>query len=204
MNKTSTQGNGNGAVTGARLSTETIESNPYLQHLPTEDRNEKDSEVLDEVSEEDVGYPIDAEDEKRKGTYRRRRVFLVAAVLIVTAAVVAILVFYYRAATRVEYGKATKQHEVLPSPPTVNSTSGRDARTERAIEEAQRLTAVTSTTPRPVVDPADAANIDKNINGETPFKTPPDAIGRSLTVDPICMSESSSGPGRSCACFGLN
>jgi len=184
MNTTSTRGNGNGVATGVRLPTETIDSNPYLQQLPDEDRNEKDPEVLGEVSEDDDGYPTDAEDEKRKVRYRRRRVFLVATVLIVTAAIVSVLVSYYRTATTVEYGKTTKQHEVLPPPPTVNSTTGRDARTERAIEEAQRLTAGSSITPRPTVDHAEAANIDKNINGETPFKTPPDAITTSLTVDP--------------------
>jgi hypothetical protein len=182
--KTSTRGNGNGVGTSVRLSTETIESNPYLRHLPDEDRSEQDTEVLDEVSEEDDGYPIDAEDEKRKMTYRRRRMVLVAAVLVVTAVIVAVLVFYYRTATRVEYGRTTKEHEVLPPPPTVNSTTGQDARTERAIEEAQRLTAGNSTAPRPVANSGEVANIDKKINGETPFKTPPDAFATSLTVDP--------------------
>src|SRR5688572_14056269 len=108
--KISTRGNGNGVGTSVRLSTETIESNPYLQHLPDEDRSEQDTEVLDKVSEEDDGYPIDAEDEKRKMTYRRRRMVVVAAVLVVTAVIVAVLVFYYRTATRVEYGRTTKQH----------------------------------------------------------------------------------------------
>lgn len=183
MNTTSTRGNGNGVGTGVRLSSETIESNPYLQHLPDEDRNREDTEVVAEDSEEDDGYPIDADDEKRKVSYRRRRVGLVAAVLVATAAIVAVLVSYHRTATRVEYGTSSKQHEVLPPPPTVNSTTGRDARTERAIEEAQHLTAGNSTTPRPAAEPGEGANIDKNINSETPFKTPPDAIATSLTLD---------------------
>jgi hypothetical protein len=186
MNKTSSRGNGNGAVTGVRLSTETIESNPYLQHPPDEARDREhhaDQSDLDELSDEDQGYPIDAEDEERKVNQRRRRVVLVAAMLFVTATLVIVLIAYYRSATRVEYGKRTKQREVLPPPPNMNQTTGRDSRTERAIEEAQRLTAGNAATPRPV--PAGGKeDIDKATSGEIPFTAPPASNGSSFTVDP--------------------
>lgn len=187
MNKTSTRGNGNGAGTGVRFSTETIETNPYLQHLPEEDRDQEhqeDRSELDEFGDADQGYPIDVDHEQHKANQRRRRVVLVAAMLFVTSALVAVLVAYYRSATRVEYGKTTQQHEVLPPPPNMNQTTGRDSRTERAIEEAQRLTAGNAATPRPVAALGGLENIDKNTSGEMPFKAPPAAIGASLTVDP--------------------
>lgn len=196
MNKTSTRGNGNGAVTGVRLSTETIESNPYLQHLPDEDRKQEhaaDRAGLDELTDEDQGYPIDAENEQSKVNQRRRRVVLVAAMLFVTATLVVILIAYYRSATRVEYGKTTKQREVLPPPPNMNQTTGRDSRTERAIEEAQRLTAGNAATPRPVPAPGGVDNIDKNSSGEMPFKAPPADFGTSLTVDPNTTAQTTPG-----------
>ena len=187
MNKTSSRGNGNGAVTGVRLSTETMETNPYLQHLPEEDRKQEhaaDRAGLHEFSDEVEGYPIDAEDEQRKAKQRRRRVVLVAAMLFVTSTLGIVLIAYYRSATRVEYGKTTKQHEVLPPPPNMNQKTGRDSRTERAIEEAQRLTAGNEATQRPVTAPGGIENIDKNTSGEIPFTAPPASIGSSFTVDP--------------------
>jgi hypothetical protein len=113
--------------------------------------------------------------------------------LFVTAALVAVLVAYYRSATRVEYGKTTKQHEVLPPPPNMNQTTGRDTRTERAIEEAQRLTAGNASTPHPGGAPGRLENIDKNTNGETPFTVPPAAIGTNATVDPTNTGTNNSG-----------
>ncbi|MDQ3665786.1 MAG: hypothetical protein M3410_04140, partial [Acidobacteriota bacterium] len=89
-------------------------------------------------------------------------------------ALVGAVALYYRTATRVEYGSTTKQREVLPPPPNVNTTTGRDSRTEQAIEEAQRLTvgkAQTTGTPNDTSEPSEVTPNSRTSN-EAPFKVP--------------------------------
>jgi hypothetical protein len=59
---------------------------------------------------------------------------------LLAVSVVIAVVIYRQRSTRVEYGRAGNQQRVLPPPPNAGTTTGRDNRTEQAINQMQQLT----------------------------------------------------------------
>ncbi|CAN5883769.1 hypothetical protein BH18ACI4_BH18ACI4_00920 [soil metagenome] len=169
MKRTEGHGNGSSETTGIRFTTEVIEENPYLQPRPDEQQKERsgaENDVCERSIEDEEGSPVELEDERRKVKQRRRRLAMTAVATLLLISLIGAVALYYRSVTRVEYGRTTKQREVLPPPPNVNTTTGRDTRTEQAIEEAQRLTVgKAQTTGTPNDKPTDSSDL-------TPFNVP--------------------------------
>ncbi len=179
MKRTVSHGNGNGAGTSVRFTSETIEGNPYLQRPQPDESNEevlRDEDGSGQLIDDEDGAPIDPEDAGLRAKQRRRRLTLMAFTILFLAALFAALLLYYRSATRVEYGRTTKPREALPPPPNVNPSTGRDSRTEHAIEEAQRLTTdkqrSVGNAYETVLESADGTASPKT-NIDVPFKAPP-------------------------------
>lgn len=140
-----TNGNGHGNRNGkaGRFTTEVIDANPYLQRpavdktrMPSPGEEDPFSRAIDT---DDETAAVETEDRQRKVT-RRRRFALAGVAAVFLIAIISALALYFSGSTRVEYGKNPKQRTVMPPPPNSTTTSGRDTRTEKAIEEAQRLT----------------------------------------------------------------
>ena len=178
MKRTDGHGNGSSETTAIRFTTQAIEENPYLQPRPDERQKEPsgaENDVLDAARDDEEGSPVELEDERRKVKQRRRRLALTAVATLLLVTLIGALVLYYRGATRVEYGRTTKQREVLPPPPNVNTTTGRDTRTQQAIEEAQRLTvgkAQTIGKPDDKSAGSSDATPKSGMSNETPFRVP--------------------------------
>ena len=173
-----TDGYGNekrGAVRGA-FTTEVVEENPYLQR-PTEEHESHSSstekEVLDEIIEDEDGAPVEPEDESRRAKYRRRRLALLGMATLLLLAIVFAIAVYRHSPTRVDYGRTTSQSKALPPVPNTNTAIPRDSRTDKAIQEAQRLTGEQSTrvTASPIETEAAADRPSRTLL-DTPFKVP--------------------------------
>src|ERR1044072_4863796 len=117
--------------------------NPYLQRVASEaepsrtaggngaaDTDDEEAAVLAEIA---------AEKTKRKQRRHRRFAHAFIAALL-AASVVTAVVIYRQRTTRVEYGRAANQPRVLPPLPNATTTTGRDNRTEQALEQMQQLT----------------------------------------------------------------
>jgi hypothetical protein len=165
--------NGNGNATGVSFSTAVIDENPYVQRTPDEPQMRADiqNETFDSAEQDEEGLAIDRADEAKKVRQRRHRLALAAVAVLLLASVVGVLILYSRGSTRVEYGQRAKQSQVVPPAPNASTTTGRDTRTEQAIEEAQRLT--TNTAQALVKSPAttDPAQSSAS-NPDTPFNVP--------------------------------
>lgn len=177
MNRT-IGGNGNGETTGVRFTSEVIEENPYLQqrrHAMPAEQLRAEQDAFGESVENEEGPPTELENGRRELKQRRRRLAMVGIASLLLVGLVGAVALYYRTATRVEYGTTTKQPAVLAPPPSVTTTTGRDSRTEQAIEEAQRLTAgkpQTSGTTGDVSTGGRDVTANPGLSQETPFKAP--------------------------------
>lgn len=169
--------NGNGNATGVSFSTAVIDENPYIQRTPDEPQMRADvqSETFDSAEHDEEGLAIDRADEAKKVRQRRHRLALAAVAVLLLVSVVGVLILYFRGSTRVEYGQRAKQSQVVPPAPNASATTGRDTRTEQAIDEAQRVTTNTSAV---VKAPAttDAAQSTAS-NSDIPFNLPTNFAG---------------------------
>ena len=182
-------GNGNGNGTGVSFTTAVIEENPYLQRVEDEHQQTRasaENDVFDLIDEDEQASALDHTTERRKKTQRRRRLVLAGVALLLLVSAVCAFALQYRSSTRVEYGQSAKQSRVVPPAPNATTTTGRDTRTEQAIEEAQRLTTDTRqetplapATNTPLAASESTRNSDSN--PATPFTVPPDIGG---TVKP--------------------
>ena len=179
--------NRNGNGTGVSFSTTEINENPYIQRTPDEPQGRADDEkeifARAEPDEEDLA--IEIADESKKVRQRRRRLALASVAVLLLLSVIGALTLYSRRSTRVEYGQRAKQSQVVPPAPNASATTGRDTRTEQAIEEAQRLT--TSAGQALLKSPAttDAAHSTAS-NPDTPFNVPTNFAGTEKTkLDPL-------------------
>jgi hypothetical protein len=174
---------GNGNTTGLSFTTAVIEENPYLQRTTDEQQApaNAENEVFDPAEEDEEGSAIELADERKKVRQRRRRLTWAAVAVLLLVSVVVVLMLYYRSSTRVEYGQTAKQSRVVPPVPNASTTTGRDTRTEQAIEEAQRLTADTGqgtvashTTPSTTATKGATtdATHDSSSRLDTPFNVP--------------------------------
>jgi hypothetical protein len=197
---------GNGNTKGASFTTAVIDENPYLQRTTDEQqaRVNAENEVFDPAAEDAEGSTIELADERKKAKQRRRRFVLAGVAVLLLVSVIGVLALYYRSSTRVEYGQTAKQARVVPPAPNAATTTGRDTRTEQAIQEAQRLTADTrqgtaAPTPRAATDAArDSGNkVDSPFNVPTDFggtvKNKTDAQESRTNTDTNRLTERSSG-----------
>lgn len=162
----------NKTIQGA-FTTQVLDENPYLQRPPV-DSKEPSEESLDTLIEDEFGPPEEAHEGPNSRQRLRRFVLMGMAIVLLLAIAIAIAV-YRRSPTRVNYGKTAKETEVLPPPPSnTKSISLRDSRTDKAIEEAQRLTGEQSRIdkPVPVESPRVAGDPNPKTVLETPFKVP--------------------------------
>ena len=178
---------------GVSFTTAVIEENPYLQRFEDEHQQTRasaENEVFDLADEDEQASALDHTTERRKKTQRRRRLVLAGVALLLLVSAVCVFALQYRSSTRVEYGQTAKQSRVVPPAPNATTTTGRDTRTEQAIEEAQRLT--TDTRQETTAPPATATNTplaateatrNSDSNPATPFTVPPD-IGGTVKTKP--------------------
>ena len=160
--------------------------NPYLQRVASEaepsrtaggngaaDTDDEEAAVLAEIA---------AEKTKRKQRRHRRFAHAFIAALL-AASVVTAVVIYRQRTTRVEYGRAANQPRVLPPLPNATTTTGRDNRTEQALEQMQQLTgenrSATKDQAHATATRDGAANSSTSINApvdsEHPFDLPPNS-----------------------------
>src|SRR5258706_227485 len=196
--------NGNGNATGVSFTTAVIEENPYLQRVEDEHQQTRasaENEVFDLADDDEQASALDHTTERRKKTRRRRRLVLAGVALLLLVSAVCVFALQYGSSTRVEYGQTAKQSRVVPPAPNATTTTGRDTRTEQAIEEAQRLTTGTrqgNTVPSASVTntPLSASESTRNSdsNPAAPFTVPPDIGGtvkpKSDTLDSRTNTES--------------
>jgi hypothetical protein len=187
MKKTDAPGNGNNEPNRGAFTTELIDDNPYLQRLPDQvesDESGPEGETFDELIEDEFAAPIEPADVQRKVKQRRRFIALAGMATLLLIAFVIAVALYRRAPTRVDYGRTAKKSEVLPPAPNSNGTSSRDSRTEKAIEEAQRLTGrqTQNDNEEPVVGENEP---NSKANQDTPFKFPSDSNATINTGPPV-------------------
>lgn len=118
-------------------------ANPYLQRVASEEETSRTAggNGSAETDDEEAAALAEMAVEKTKRKQRRHRRFaqaFIAALLV--ASVVTAVVIYRQRSTRVEYGRAANQPRTLPPPPNAGTTTGRDNRTEHALQEMQQLT----------------------------------------------------------------
>src|ERR1044072_794775 len=160
--------------------------NPYLQRVASEaepsrtaggngaaDTDDEEAAVLAEIA---------AEKTKRKQRRHRRFAHAFIAALL-AASVVTAVVIYRQRTTRVEYGRAANQPRVLPPLPNATTTTGRDNRTEQALEQMQQLTgenrsarnAKSQATATRDVAANSGTSINAPVDAEHPFDMPPNS-----------------------------
>jgi hypothetical protein len=175
---------GNGNDTGVSFTTAVIEENPYLQGVTDERQQARlhaEDEVFDPAAEGEEASALEPAVDRKKKRQRRRRLVLAGVALLLLVSAVCVLALYYRSSTRVEYRQTSKQSRVVPPAPNAATTTGRDTRTEQAIEEAQRLT--TDSGQRTVATPgtpdktgtsrsATDAALNSSSNPDAPFNVP--------------------------------
>jgi hypothetical protein len=189
MKQTDVPGNGNRQSTRNGFTTQLIEENPYLKPEKTTDEgqtNQGEYEDIDQIVEDEDGAPVELEDERRKVKQRRRRLVVAALGSLLLIALVIAIAFYRFMPTRVEYGQPPRQSKAPQSVPT-NTTPLRDTRTDKAIEEAERLT----TTDKENSSKSETKKTDQNTKTlvETPFKFP---SGSNESLSPATTSTTSS------------
>lgn len=185
MKKTDGPGNGNNETIRGQLTTQVIDENPYIQRRlddPENDQSDSEKESFSAVIDDEDGPPVEPEDERRKVKQRRRRLVLVGLATLLLMALVLAIALYRRSPTRVDYGRTTRKSEVLPPAPNSNSTAPRDLRTDKAIEEAQRLTGRQTPNENASANKTDLTATDPNSKAilNTPFKLPSDS---NATID---------------------
>lgn len=187
--------NGNGNATEVAFSTAVIDENPYIQRTTAEPqlRADVEDEIFDRAEQDEEGLALDRADEPKKVRQRRRRLFLAAVAVLLLVSVVGALTFYSRGSTRVEYGQKAKQSQVVPPAPNASAATGRDTRTEQAIEEAQRLTTTAEQAPAKSPTTSDATRSSAS-KPDTPFNVPTNFAGtvksKSDPLDPGTKTDS--------------
>jgi len=180
-------GNGEpiGEKTRGAFSTGVVDENPYLTRPrddPESDRSSSEEPPFDAIGEDDDGAPTEPEDEVRKKKHRRRRLALAGITTLLFLAIGLAIALYHRSPTRVDYGRTTSQNKKLPPLPNATTTTARDHRTDKAIEEAQRLTSEAS---KDAVSASETGASPVRPNSQslldTPFKVP---VGPSHTNIP--------------------
>jgi len=117
--------------------------NPYLQRAASEEEKSRTAggNGSAETDDEEAAVLAEIAAEKTKRKQRQHRRFAQAFIAaLLAASVVTAVVIYRQRSTRVEYGRAANQPRVLPPPPNSGATTGRDNRTEQALEQMQQLT----------------------------------------------------------------
>src|SRR6185369_2833894 len=117
--------------------------NPYLQRAASEEEKSRiaGGNGSAETDDEEAAALAEIAAEKTKRKQRRHRRYARAFIAVLLAAsVVTAVVIYRQRSTRVEYGRAANQPRVLPPQPNAGTTTGRDNRTEKALEQMQQLT----------------------------------------------------------------
>jgi hypothetical protein len=117
--------------------------NPYLQRVASEEETSRPAggNGSAETDDEEAAALAEIAAEKTKRKQRRHRRFAQAFIAgLLAASVVTAVVIYRQRSTRVEYGRAANQPRALPPPPNAGTTTGRDNRTDQALQEMQQLT----------------------------------------------------------------
>src|SRR6185295_15543984 len=117
--------------------------NPYLQRAASEGEKSRTpgGNGAAEADDEEVAALAEIAAEKTKRKQRRHRRYAQAFIAaLLAASVVTAVVIYRQRSTRVEYGRAANQPRTLPPPPKAGTTTGRDNRTEQALQQMQQLT----------------------------------------------------------------
>ena len=117
--------------------------NPYLQRVASaaEPSRTAGGNGASETDDEEAAALAEIAAEKTKQKQRRHRRFAQAFIAaLLAASVVTAVVIYRQRSTRVEYGRTANQPRTLPPPPNAGTTTGRDNRTEQALEQMQHLT----------------------------------------------------------------
>jgi hypothetical protein len=117
--------------------------NPYLQRVASKEVTSRTAggNGSAEIDDEEAAALAEIAAEKTKRKQRRHRRYAQAFIAaLLAASVVTTVVIYRQRSTRVEYGRAANQPRALPPPPNAGTTSGRDNRTEQALQEMQQLT----------------------------------------------------------------
>lgn len=168
--------NGNTNAAGVSFTDAVLDENPYLKRRTDESESQDhvEDETLDQVEQDGEGLALDVADEARKARKRRRKLVLAAVAIVLLVIVVGVLILLSRRSTKVEYGQMAKQPQVVPPAPNAVATTGKDPRTEQAIEEAQRLTTINEQAP--VKPPAKSTDPEPVVAGkpDNPFSIPPD------------------------------
>jgi len=162
------------------------EGNPYLQRAASEEQKSRTAagNGAAETDDEEAAVLAEIAAEKTKQKQRRHRRYaqgFIAALL--AASVVTAVVIYRQRSTRVEYGRAVKQPRTLPPPPNAGTTTGRDNRTQQALEQMQQLTGENRSAgnahTQATANRDTAANSDTSTNApvdvEHPFDMPPNS-----------------------------
>jgi hypothetical protein len=172
--------------------------NPYLQRVANEDetrRTDGGNGAVEPDDEEAVAAAELVAEEKKRKQRRRRRMVLALIATLLLASVVIVVAIYRQRSTRVEYSRAGNQPRVLPSPPNAGVTTGRDNRTEQALQEMQHLTgenrsagnanAQATTTRDGAANNGNANVANSASDSSNPFDVPPasDASHNSTTSD---------------------
>src|ERR1044072_8865368 len=119
------------------------EENPYLQRVASEADTSRTpgGNGAAETDDEEAAVLAEIAAEKTKRKQRRHRRFAQAFIAaLLAASVITAVVIYRQRSTRVAYGRAANQPRSLPPPPNAGTTTGRDNRTEQALEQMQQLT----------------------------------------------------------------
>src|ERR1043165_9488503 len=117
--------------------------NPYLQRVASEEETSRTAggNGSAEADDEEAAALAEIAAENTKRKQRRHRQFAQAFIpALLAASVVTAVVIYRQRTTRVEYGREANQPRVLPPPPNATTTTGRDNRTQQALEQMQQLT----------------------------------------------------------------
>src|SRR5690349_21397017 len=159
--------------------------NPYLQRVASEAETSRarGGNGAAEIDDEEAAVLAEIAAEKTKRKQRRHRRFAEAFIVaLLAASVVTAVVIYRQRSTRVEYGRAANQPRTLPPPPNANTTTGRDNRTEQALQQMQ-LTgedrSAKNAQEQATATRDGAANRDNSsnapVNAENPFHMPPNS-----------------------------
>lgn len=162
------------------------EDNPYLHRAASEEEKSRTAagNGAAETDDEEAAALAEIAAEKTKRKQRRHRRFAQAFIAaLLAASVVTAVVIYRQRSTRVEYGRAANQPRALPPPPNAGTTTGRDNRTEQALEQMQQLTgenrSARNAQAQATATPDGAANGNTSTNApvdaQHPFDMPPNS-----------------------------
>jgi hypothetical protein len=174
----SRNGTGDSNRPGESHTIDVIEGNAYLPRGSGESQGgeqagqENEHETYD--SSDDEAAPMESAD-RGKVKQRRRRLTLAAMAVLLVVLLILVTALFYRSSTRVDYGQKTRQQAAVPPAPSASATTGRDTRTEQAIEEAQRITGGTTSAPPTTASspaPSRETSVTPAAKLGTPFSVP--------------------------------